>query len=208
MQYQQHSVVSARAYALISTSRRLRERLFPEGLLTSPYEILDYATTLTLHDRRGMHATFARRQRIRFIQQGVSAILDHVWGDGVAVTSYQNSAGSLDDSVKDGSRRHLVVGLKRSMDRGKGLSYAVERGVIAGFTRNEEWMDVTIDHPIRRLRAQVLFPESRPVLTATAQHAQKTVVLPIVRHGNGQTMIGLETWRPLAHEPYIISWSW
>jgi hypothetical protein len=64
-------VVSPRVYALILGSPRLRKMLLPGGLLTSPYEVLDYAATLTLHDARGMYATFARRQRIRFLQNGV-----------------------------------------------------------------------------------------------------------------------------------------
>ena len=38
--------------------------------------------TLTLHDGKGLHATLERRERIRFLQEGVSAILDHAWGDG------------------------------------------------------------------------------------------------------------------------------
>src|SRR4051794_35669641 len=101
-------VVSARAYALMLTSRNLASRLLPEGLFSSPYEVLDYDAQLTLHDARGAWATFWRRQRVRFLQDGVSAILDHAWGAGVVATHYDNSAGSLDDSFVDEGRRHLV----------------------------------------------------------------------------------------------------
>src|SRR5688572_10113550 len=91
-------IVSARVYALIWTSPRLRRLLLPGGLVGSPYEVLDYRATLELHDRRGMRATFRRRQRGRFLHDGVGALLDHAWGDGIVLTSYHNEAGRLADS--------------------------------------------------------------------------------------------------------------
>ena len=54
--------------------------LLPEGLTSSPYEVLDYDSTLTLHDRKGNRANIRRRQAVRFLQDGVSAILDHCRG--------------------------------------------------------------------------------------------------------------------------------
>ena len=40
------SVVSPNIYSLIATSPRLRRMLLPEGILASPYEVLDYDATL------------------------------------------------------------------------------------------------------------------------------------------------------------------
>src|SRR5665213_3087360 len=108
-------VVSDRAYALILSSPRLAKQLLPEGLLRSPYEILDYDVTLTLHDRRGVRATFERREEVAFLQDGVSGMLDPVWGKGVIATHYDTDAGMLEDSIRDGDRRHFVVGFKHPM---------------------------------------------------------------------------------------------
>src|SRR5687767_3151555 len=94
-------VVSARVYAQILTSPRLQRKLLPQGLVSSPYEILDYNVTLTLHDRRGARATFRRRQEVRFLQDGVGGMLDHVWGHGVLVTNYQTDVGRLEDTIRD-----------------------------------------------------------------------------------------------------------
>src|SRR5215207_9794005 len=88
-------LVSAQVYALIWTSPRLRRLLLPGGLIGSPYEVLDYRATLVLHDRKGMRATFRRRQRVRFLHDGVGAVLDHAWGDGIVLTAYDNDAGTL-----------------------------------------------------------------------------------------------------------------
>jgi hypothetical protein len=71
----------------------------------TPYEVLDYQGTLTLIDPEGGRAVFHRTEQIRFVQDGVSAILDHFWGDGVALTDYRNSAGRLAESFSDGDRR-------------------------------------------------------------------------------------------------------
>src|SRR4051812_30048468 len=102
-------VVSPKIYGLILDSEWLRSRLLPEGPLGSPYEILDYQATLVLADPEGHQATFHRTQHVRFLQDGVSALLDHFWGDGVLLTNYRNTAGPIGDSFKDAGRRHLVI---------------------------------------------------------------------------------------------------
>jgi hypothetical protein len=120
---EQSPIVSAPIYWLILTSPQLRQMILPQGLVSSPYEILDYQSTLILHDPQRVHATFHRAPQIRFLQDGVSAILDHAWGDGVVVTSYTNGAGRIKDSFRDAGRRHLVIGLPRHMRKGEGLSF-------------------------------------------------------------------------------------
>lgn len=76
------SVVSGHTYALILTSKRLKEKLLPEGIARSPYEVLDYEVTLTLHDCRGVRATHTRNQRVPFLQNGISGLLNQMWGEG------------------------------------------------------------------------------------------------------------------------------
>src|SRR4051812_17093033 len=94
-------VVSARVQALILDTPRLREQLLPEGPLGSPYEVLDYRAVLVLEDRNGRKAVFHRTQRVRFLQDGVGAILDHFWGDGVLLADYAQTAGEIGESFKD-----------------------------------------------------------------------------------------------------------
>src|SRR5262249_54290555 len=131
------AVMSPRVCALILTSPHLRRRLLPEGL-GDPYEVLDYQAMLVIHDAEGNRATFWRTQDIRFLQDGVSGILDHAWGGGVLLSQYSNSAGALEGSFKDEGRRHLLIGLKRAMSRGETLGFEVYREARVGFTRSEE----------------------------------------------------------------------
>ncbi len=73
------NMISGRIGALILGSPRLRQQLQPEGPLISPYEILDYRSVLVLEDEKGTRAVFQRTQRVKFLQDGVEAILDHFW---------------------------------------------------------------------------------------------------------------------------------
>jgi hypothetical protein len=201
-------IVSARTYAQILTSRRLRNRLLPEGIRRSPYEILDYDVTLNLNDAKGLRATHKRSQRIRFLQNGVSGILDHMWGTGITPTTYYSDAGRLEDSFRDEGRRHLVLGLARPMGKGETLAYEVERGIMAGFTDGQEWFETTIDHPISRLRARVVFPRRRPAGQAWLHHDGARIPLRPHRLSDGRTVVrfGIECARP--HSPYTIVWDW
>src|SRR5687768_6971143 len=123
----QPPIVSPRIYALILGSPRLRRQLLPQGLSCSPYRVLDYHQTLILADPKGTRAVFRRTQRIQFQQDGVAAILDHFWGDGVALAEYRTTVGTLKDSFRDDGRRHLVLELKRPMARGEILEFTIER---------------------------------------------------------------------------------
>lgn len=130
----------------------------PQGLASSPYEILDYNVTLTLRDSEGMRATFRRHQEIAFLQDRVSGMLDHMWGHGVMITQYHTDVGDLEDSILDDGRRHLVVGFRRPMGTGERMAFDVERSTMVGFTKGHEWTATNLDHPTHRLRSRVVFP--------------------------------------------------
>src|SRR3954451_20995355 len=104
-------VVSPKAYGHILASGSLGKQILPEGWRISPYEIFGYHGTLTLTDGEGRQAILRRTQQIRFLQEGVSAILDHFWGDGVPLIDYRHTGGQLVDSFKDGDRHHPAVNL-------------------------------------------------------------------------------------------------
>lgn len=201
-------IVSSQAYGLILTSPHLQQMLLPQGILTSPYEVLDYDATLTLHDTHGIRATFQRSQQIRFIQDGVAGILDHAWGEGILLTNYQHSAGQVEDSFKDQGVRHLVIELQRPMWRGEELSFQVEREAMESFTKAQGILETTIDHPIKQLRRRILFPKARPVQQATLECEGKSFRLPIARLQDGRTAVGFKLAHPRQNTPYTVRWSW
>jgi len=208
-QKESYDVVSARLYAQILTSPRLKDMLLPEGILRSPYEILDYRLRLTLHDREGMRATFRRSQTIRFLQAGVSGILDHAWGSGIVMTTYYNDAGCLADSFRDEGRRHMVVRLKRAMGPGEMLTFHVERTTMASFVAEDQWwMETTIDHPIRNLSVEVVFPRTRAPLYALLDHSGDERSMPVHWRADGRYQVRFDLGAADAHAPYFIRWAW
>jgi hypothetical protein len=201
-------VVSPQVYAQILDSKRLRKMLLPEGLLSSPYEVLDYNATLILHDGKGNRATLRRTQTIRFLQDQVSALLDHAWGDGVLVTGYRHSAGAISDSFKDQGVRHMVVDLKHPRSRGELLTFSVEREVREAFLSPDGWVETTIDHPVRHLRRRVIFPKERRAQWATLQAGASYVFVPIVTLDDGRTCVEFEVSAPQSDLAYRMRFSW
>ena len=202
------AVVSPKLYALILTSPRLRHQLLPQGLVTSPYAVLDYDATLILHDGEGSMATVERMQHIRFQQDGVGAILDHFWGDGVGLAEYAHSGGALRESFKDQGRRHLVIGLQRPMAHGESLCFTVRRTARVAFTRDEEWIETTIDHPIARLAQTVIFPHERPCLGAELRYDDEAFPLHVQVAPDGITQLRIHIPQPQSDAPYLIRWRW
>src|SRR5262249_40589191 len=109
---------------------------------------------------------------------------------------------------KDQGRRHLVVGLKRPMERGEALEFEVEREAMEAFTQDEEWIETLVDHPVDRLGASVIFPKERPVQRAVLLGAGAVARLPIFELHDGRTLIGFHLNRPQQDTPYTIRWSW
>jgi hypothetical protein len=202
------AVISPRGYAWILGDPWLRRALIPGGLLTSPYEILDYRSVLTLHDPEGMRATYAREQYVRFLQDGVTAVLDHAAGQGILASDYEHSAGRLEGSYKDGDWRHFVVGLRRRMHRGDVLQFRVRREARAGFLKPDGWLETTLDHPIAQLSPSIVFPKDRPCRWAALEWGTRRIRLPAIRRRDGRTAVHVRIPHPRPFLPYRIRWAW
>lgn len=200
-------IVSPRVYALIFASPRLKRLLLPEGFICSPYRVLDYEMTLTLEDSKGAAAVLRRRQRVQFQQDGVAAILDHFWGDGI-LAGYQTSAGQVIDSFKDGARRHLMIELHQPMARGQILEFTVERRVLETFFGTEGWEETTIDHPIQQLSRTIRFPKARPCQTAHLEQRGQVLPLHVFTTPSGATELRVRIPKARTDTPYIIRWTW
>lgn len=199
-------LISSPVLDFILSSQRLREALLPEGQ-SEPYEVLDYVGVLTLADKKGRKAVFERTQTVRFYQSGVGAILDHLWGDGFLI-SYDNSAGQIGDSIRDGARRHLVIDLPKQVKAGQLLNFSVKRTTLGGFYNSEEWLETVADHPIRHLSQSVLFPRERPPRCAYLESPTIKQPLPIVLLADGRSLVRIRVEEPRADVPYTITWSW
>jgi hypothetical protein len=201
-------VISPEAYELIMRSPDLRLALMPEGLVPSPYRILSYDATLTLMDPDGKFASFERTQRVMFQQDGVTALLDHFWGDGITAAQYSTTAGPLGRLFTDSGRRHLMIELPRPMMRGDVFEFGTERIMMEAFQRENEYFEVTIDHPIVRLGCVLLFPRERPCLQAAILIDGRYRSLEIADLPGGKSFVRLEIPNAEPHTVYRVEWQW
>lgn len=186
----------------------LRRRLRPEGPASTAYETLSYAAELILLDPAGHQALVRRTEQVRFLQAGVTAILDHYWGDGIPLTEYHHTAGTLAESFHEDDRRYLVIDLPRPMRRGETLTFEVERTALVGFTADEEWLETTIDRPIHHLDQRIVFPRKRPCQWAELHVAGCTIPLRPIVGADGRTRLHYTVPEPETATPYLVHWRW
>ncbi|MFN0072421.1 MAG: hypothetical protein ACKVVP_13135 [Chloroflexota bacterium] len=201
-------VLSARAYAQILTSPRLKRLLLPEGLGMSPYTVVSFHGVLDLADKTGRLAVFHRTQEVRFQQQGVGAILDHFWGSGVANVAYSTTAGALGELIHDGGVRHQVIELPKPMWRGDDFAFATERTMMETFMTTDSYFELVIDHPLQQLSHAVLFPKARPCQQAVLVVGASRQALAIDRLPGGKTLVRVDLPKAEAHTAYRIEWVW
>jgi hypothetical protein len=200
-------LITPKVQSLILSSKVLRDALAPEDFEMSPYDVLDYQGVLTIHDTAGMRATVERRQYVRFLQNGVSAILDHMWGTGI-LAYYENSAGKIGPSFLDAGRRHLMVNLRRQMAKGDRLRFVVRRVVMASFLDSHGWLETAIDHPVRNFGQTVIFPKGRPCQEAVLQLEDELFELPIHELPDGRTTIRFQAPYPDPEPICLVRWLW
>jgi hypothetical protein len=149
------------------------------------YEILRYQVTLALLDGVGNEAVLERRERVRFLQDNVITLYDHAWGDGQMFVGYRVSPGRVADRFRVGSRYRTLISLRETKNRGDLLSYRVRRRIVGGFTHDEEWLEVEVDHPTRDLSVAVTFPKERHCRSAWLVEASTNGQRPIPTRSTG-----------------------
>jgi hypothetical protein len=201
-------LVSAQAYAFILESPILRQKLLPQGLVMSPYVIERFDGVLDLQDPFGHLAVFERTQSVRFLQHGVSGLLDHFWGAGVTIAEYSTTAGAIGPMIRDGQRRHLVTTLQRAMSRGDVLTFATARTMRESFKKPSTAFELLIDHPIRQLSQWILFPLERPCLRAHLIMGTRATRLAVETLPGGRSVLRVDVPKPRPQMVYRIAWDW
>lgn len=184
-----------------------------EDLQAHLYEILWYDATLTLSDPAGHEALLERRQRIRFLQNGVVALYDHAWGDGKIFEGYRVTPGKVVDRFQVGHRFHTLIALRETKNRGDEMTYRVRRRILDGFLQPQEWLETEIDHPTAQLRLSVIFPKERPCVSVSIVRASDGHRLPLpqsaVKQGeDGRVTLTYSLDEPQLGERYAIHWRW
>jgi hypothetical protein len=177
------------------------------------YEVLRHVFVLTLLDSSGKRAIFERREKIRFLQDNVIALYDHAWGDGQMFIGYRVTPGKAVDRFKMGARYQTLISLRETKQRGDTFNYRMRQRIIDGFTAQEEWLEVEVDHPTRLVRVTILFPKDRPcqlvrIIEASTNREVGSSRPRVSRQTNGRTCLVWSISRPRLGERYVVNWLW
>ena len=177
------------------------------------YEILEYDSTLELVDPKGETAIFKRRERVKFLQDNVIAFQDRAWGDDEIFADYKCSPGIEVDRYQEGDRWNVLISLRETKSAGDIEDFYIERTVIRGFTKDEEWRQTEIRHRTRRLKLSIIFPSQRRCRRAVLmeRNRNRTTVLDqgyFTDFPDGRQALTWEISKPRRFEIYTIKWKW
>ena len=181
----------------------------PQGL----YEVLDYEATLELCDSKGKKAIFRKQQRVRFLQNNVTAYQDQAFGDGELFADYQCSPGKAVDRYLHGDIYYVLISLRETKNRGDIEEIHIKRTIQDGFTSQRGYFQNRVSHTMQHFSSSVIFPRKRPPrnLTIIEHQRNRTHELNpnhIRTLPDGRIKVTWETSNPRLHEMYSIRWDW
>ena len=189
--------------------RKLFRGFSHEGM----YEVLDYALTLELLDTKGKRATLTKRERVRYLQDHIIAFQDQTWGEGDILKDYRCSPGVMVDQYHLGAKTQVLISLRESKQRGDIDDFLIERTIHNGFLQPDEYLEIAIDHRMKRVSAEIILPAKRPPtkLSLTQRTKRTTTILSsthIQSLPDGRWLIRWKKKRPRLYEIYLLRWRW
>ena len=168
-----------------------------------PYETIKFSARLEFLNRRGV-AIFSRRQRIRFLEDGVGTFFDLAWGEGVLFANY--TAGSLRilDAIPTRKGYIVALALPRLFRRGETFEVDIRRRIVGSFLDDQVYWDTAMRVPTELLSVDIVPPPGRriryPEIIAPPQGDFDASESP--------ARLRLRVKQPAVDIPYRLTWSW
>ncbi|MBN1536184.1 MAG: hypothetical protein JW908_05585 [Anaerolineales bacterium] len=177
------------------------------------YEVLDYETTLELHDPKGHKASFKKREKVRYLQDNIIAFQDQAWGDGEILIGYKCSPGVPVDQYRSGHVTHILISSREVKNKGDITDFQIEWDIHRGFLKPDGFWETEINHRTRQVKVHVIFPKTRPPqkVCISEKNMRKSYDLGVdakKRLPDGRWLISWEKKNPRLYERYILAWEW
>ena len=168
------------------------------------FETLSFNGYLRVLGEGGV-AVFRRRQRIRFLDDGVGLFIDRIWGDGVLLAGYSVSRGiGIIEALRTDKGYALLLSLPRRFNRGDVLDIETERRIVGAFTDRDGYWELAMNVPTHLMSLHISVPPrrrmSRPEIVAPAKGD-----LSFKLRGSGAEFA---VRGPAVHVPYRVEWRW
>lgn len=177
------------------------------------YEVLDYEALLELKDKRGKRASVQKYEKVRYLQNNITAFQDQAWGDGKILINYRCAPGFPVDTYRTGYKNQILISLREVKNRGDIDEFHINWDIHQGFLRPTGFWASEISHYTDKIKMQVIFPKKRPPLHAFVleKNSQRTLRLnkdSFLHLPDGKWEITWERIKPKLYEQYILNWEW
>ena len=189
--------------------RKVMRGLSNEGM----YEVLNYESTLELHDRGGKKATFSKRKKVRYLQDHIIAYQDSAWGDGKILVNYLCTPGNPVDRYRCGHKTHILISLREIKNKGDIDEFNIRWDIHKGFLQQTGFWATGITNRTKRIKVQILFPKSRPPLRLSLVEVNRQRTHSLNKNAkkrlpDGRWLVNWEKQKPKLFEQYILNWEW
>lgn len=172
--------------------RKLLRGMASEGM----YEVLEYESTLELHDPEGKRATFNKRMKIRYLQDEIIAFPDFGWGDGKVLRNYKTNIGTPVDQYKAGYKTFVLISLRQVKNKGDIDEFNISWDIHKGFLKPDGYWETSITHRMKSARVNVIFPKRK---------APKRIFLE-ESNERRTTLLGCEYWQEMSDGRWLVQW--
>ncbi len=174
------------------------------------YENLSLSYVLDIADAGGRRARLTREQQVRFLTAEAGVVRDLVWGDGVQSTGYRAKGAQPVARRQEGATQVIWLGLPNQPRAGETALVRSWRTIVDGLCGDEEFLEVRIERPTKRLCLRVLFPAGRPpksaVVETLSNRSPRQPVVPRVAGGRVRLSWAGADLKPF--ETYRLRWTW
>jgi len=122
--------------------RKMLQGLTHEGM----YEVLEYESTLELHDKTGKRATYKKRKKVRYLQNEIIAYQDYGWGDGEQFLNYKAKPGVPVDRYKAGHKTYILLSLREVKNRGDVDEFHIQWNIRDGFLKKDGFWETDVSN--------------------------------------------------------------
>lgn len=177
------------------------------------YEVLDYESTLTLHDPKGKLTTFSKVKKVRYLQDNIIAFQDYAWGDGKILLDYRTSRGMPVDRYRSGYKTHILISLREVRNKGDEDEFSIQWNIRQGFLTKDGYWSTDVSQRTHHIKMNVIFPKSRPFQRIMLEESNRKRTVELGNEfrrqlPDGRWQVSWETDRPKLYEIYVLRWIW
>jgi hypothetical protein len=177
------------------------------------YEVLDYESTLEIHDVKGTRATFKKIKKLCYLQDNIIAFQDYAWGDGEILINYRTNRGKPVDWYRSGFKTYILLSLRDVKNKGDNDEFNIQWDIRRGFLKQDGYWGTDVSQRMKHLKINVIFPKARPPLRLTLEESNRRRTQTLGGESrkqlpDGRWLVAWETNTPRLFELYVLRWIW